>query len=61
MNSEGRKIYLAGWSYAGKYIPLFSKYITQWTVNGTGPKLNYVGALSGNPLASPAIERTTNF
>ena len=52
---ENRKVYLAGWSYAGKYIPLFSKYITQWSNTPDVPKINYVGALINNPLVAPVV------
>lgn len=41
--NSGRNVYLSGWSYAGKFIPLFSKYINEWLNDKTdvGPKINY--------------------
>lgn len=56
--TENRQVYLAGWDYAGKYIPLFSSYITQWKKTATGPTINYVGALIGNPVVAPAVQAT---
>jgi carboxypeptidase C (cathepsin A) len=52
---EGRSVYLAGWSYAGKFIPLFSKHITEWSKQADVPHINFAGALIGNPLTAPAV------
>ena len=55
---EGRSVYLAGWSYAGKYIPLFSKHLTEWSKQQDVPHIKYVGALINNPLTNPTVQRT---
>lgn len=48
-----RPFYISGESYAGKYIPLFAKYVVDQKPT------TLTGVLIGNPYASPLIQRTS--
>jgi carboxypeptidase C (cathepsin A) len=46
----GRGFFISGESYAGKYIPLFARYMHDYKGN-----ITVSGLLIGNPFASPII------
>ncbi len=52
-----RKFFLTGESYAGKYIPLFTKYIDDY--ENRGGQVSLTAVLIGNPFASPVTQRTS--
>jgi carboxypeptidase C (cathepsin A) len=47
--------YIAGESYAGKFIPLFSHKIIEYNALNEAFKIPLNGVLVGNPFAAPAI------
>ena len=53
---NSRKFFITGESYAGKYLPLFGKYIDNYRNNGGEITLSAI--LVGNPFASPVTQRT---
>ncbi|CDW88293.1 serine carboxypeptidase [Stylonychia lemnae] len=59
--NQGRKIYLSGWSYAGKYIPVYVHHLKQNNEREGQIKFEIGGVMIGDPLASPIIMRTQSY
>ena len=54
---QGRQVLLTGESYAGKYIPMFAKYIDDYKNAQLKPAFYLKAILIGNPLTSPMTQR----
>lgn len=49
---QGRKFFIAGESYAGKYIPDLAVQIDGYNIRKDGPLINLVAILIGNGVMS---------
>eukprot|EP01133_Synstelium_polycarpum_P012995 gene12995-15286_t len=54
----GNDLYIAGESYAGKYVPATAYYILQQNLAGAQPQINLVGISVGDGLCDPVTQVT---
>eukprot|EP00347_Sterkiella_histriomuscorum_P017204 403350276 len=59
--ANGRKFYISGESYSGKYIPLFATYINQYNKGPQQTKINLQGLFIGNPYLAPLINSVNTY
>ncbi|CDW77081.1 serine carboxypeptidase [Stylonychia lemnae] len=58
---NGRKFYIAGESYSGKYIPLFAKYINEFNQQSLDLKIQLDSLFIGNPYLAPMINSQNTY